>query len=206
MAAPDGVAPQRRSRLPYVPRAPECAAYEAAPEDGVAAVLEGERRTMQDDDGKRRGSGILRALWAVAAVVLVAALLWGSDRITLQGERTIYTVDCDGGQWNGTECSGRLTPGKRYAFRASKSRHEVLYWIRGSDAPSGKFTECTVTDRDNWSCNAASGGGAQTIAFEMVKGRPTRAGSALPVAYHSVPKWKWWLMDAGYDGFKAAAD
>ena len=156
---------------------------------------------MQDDGGKRRGSGIARALWAVVVVVLVALLLWGSDRITLQGERTIYTVDCEGGAWQGSECSGRLAPGKRYAFRASKSRHEVLYWIRGSDAPSGKYTECTVTDRDNWSCNVASGTGSTTIVFEMVKGQPTRTA-----AYPSVPKWKWWLMDVGYHGFRVAAD
>lgn len=167
---------------------------------------DGERRTMQEDDGKRRGSGVARVLWTVAAVVLVAMLLWGSDRITLQGERTIYTVDCEGGTWQGRECSGRLVPGKRYAFRASKSRHEVLYWIRGSDAPSGKYSRCKVADRDNWSCDVASGSGSSTIAFEMVKGRPARAGSAIPAAYHSVPKWKWWLMDVGYGGFKAASD
>ena len=160
---------------------------------------------MEDDD-KRRGSGIVRALWAVVAVVLVTALLWGSDQITLQGERTIYTVDCDGGMWSGVQCSGRLVPGKRYAFRASKSRHEVLYWIRGSDAPSGRYTDCSVADRDNWSCNVATGTPSPTIAFEMVKGRPTRAGSGLALSYHSVPKWKWWLMDVGYDGFKVASD
>ena len=158
-----------------------------------------------EDDGKRRGSGIVRALFAVGAVVLVGLLLWGSDRITLQGERTIYTVDCDGGTWNGVQCSGRLVPGKRYAFRASKTRNEVLYWIRGSDAPSGKYSDCTVADRDNWSCNVKAGVPA-TIAFEMVKGRPTRAGSGLIASYHSVPKWKWWLMDVGFDGFKTASD
>ncbi len=161
---------------------------------------------MQDDDGKRRGSGALRVLGTIATVVLVAVLLWGSDQITLQGERTIYTVDCEAGRWNGTECASRLIPGKRYAFRASKSRHEVLYWIRGSDAPSGRYTDCTVTDRDNWSCNAASGDGTPSIAFEMIKGRPTRSGSGMAAAYHSVPKWKWWLMDAGYRGFRVASD
>ncbi|HYR00461.1 MAG TPA: hypothetical protein VET86_10490 [Casimicrobiaceae bacterium] len=167
---------------------------------------DGERRTMQENDGKRRGSGVARVLWTVAAVVLVAMLLWGSDQITLQGERTIYTVDCEGGTWQGRECSSRLVPAKRYAFRASKSRNEVLYWIRGSDAPSGRYSDCKVTDRDNWSCNVASGSGGSTIAFEMVKGRPTPAGSVAPVSYHSVPKWKWWLMDAGFHGFKVASD
>ena len=158
------------------------------------------------DHGAQRGSKVRRIAGAILAVLLVVALLWGSDRITLQGERTIFTVDCADGTWEGARCTGHLVPGKRYAFRASKARQEVLYWIRGSDAPSGRYTGCTVTDRDNWSCKVVMDGAPATIAFEMVRGQPTRVASGLALPYHSVPKWKWWLMDAGFGGFSVATN
>jgi len=161
---------------------------------------------MMQEEGARRRSKGMRLVALVVIIAALSLLLWGSDRITLQGERTIFTVDCAGGTWEGARCTGHLVPGKRYAFRASKARQEVLYWIRNSDAPSGRYTDCTVTDRDNWSCNVVTGGTPRTIAFEMVKGQPTRVGSGLALPYHSVPKWKWWLMDVGVDGFKDAAN
>ena len=151
---------------------------------------------MKDDD-RQRGSGIARSLVAVVLIAVAAAFVWGSDRITLQGERTIYTVACDHGTWNGNACSGKLAPDKRYAFRASPTRREVIYWVRGSDAPSGKYTDCKVVDRDNWTCKPAAGGTPTTIALEMAGGRPTRADASLVVPFHSVPKWKWWLLDTG---------
>ena len=47
-----------------------------------------------------------KALIAVAVVLLaVVASIWASDRITLQGERTIYTVNCEGGNWVGNRCT-----------------------------------------------------------------------------------------------------
>ena len=149
------------------------------------------------DDGRRRIQRFTRAFLVLLLIALVVALLWGSDRITMQGERTIYTADCVDGTWAGKVCSGKLAPGKRYAFRASLARQEVIYWIRGSTAPSGKFPECKVVDRDNWSCKAGGDGSPTTIAYEMARGHPTRAGSESMLPYHSVPKWKWWLMDAG---------
>jgi hypothetical protein len=153
----------------------------------------------------RRGWTATRIALALAVVALGSALLWTTDRITLQGERTIYAVDCADGAWSGSACTGRLVAGPRYAFRASAARREVLYWVRGSGAPSGKLTDCTVTDRDNWSCAAVDVKPA-TIAFEMVKGRPTRSGNALTLPFHSVPKWRWWLIKAGFGGFHEARD
>ena len=158
------------------------------------------------EEGVRRKSKTRKIIGVVLAVLLVATFLWGSDRITMQGERTIFTVDCIDGTWDGARCTGHLAPGKRYAFRASKARQEVLYWIRGSDAPSGRYTDCTVADRDNWSCNVVINGAPTTIAFEMARGQPTRVGSGLALPFHSVPKWKWWLMDAGFSGFSVAAN
>ncbi len=136
-------------------------------------------------------------------VTLVAVPLWVSDRITLQGERTIFTARCEQGAWQGARCTGRLVPGERYAFRASARRHEVIYWIRNSDAPSGKYTDCTVADRDNWSCNVQANQ-QPSIAYEMIKGRPTRTGVEAILPFHAVPKWKWWLMRAGFTAFTDA--
>ena len=160
---------------------------------------------MQDDGG-RRGTKTPRTLSVVVVIVLVAALLWGSDRITLQGERTIYTVTCDHGTWDGDACSGKLVADKRYAFRASKLRREVLYWVRGSDAPSGMYRDCEVSDRDNWKCSAPAGVSPTTIAFEMARGRPAPADGGQVLPFHAVPKWKWWLMDVGVGVFTDAGD
>jgi hypothetical protein len=157
------------------------------------------------DDGRRRSSRVIKVLSVVLLLTFVA-LLWGSDRITMQGERTVYTVDCDRGTWDGKVCTGKLVPGKRYAFRASISRHEVVYWERGSSAPSGKYPDCKVADRDNWSCKVATDSTPKTIALEMSKGRPTRTGGEHVLPFHSVPKWKWWLIDAGVRVFTQADD
>jgi hypothetical protein len=138
-------------------------------------------------------------LLGLAALLLFAAVIWLSDRITLQGERTIYTVDCAGGAWEGTRCNGRLVSGDRYAFRASPRRHEVIYWKRGSADPSGTYSDCTVVDRDNWSCNVRVDQKA-AIAYEMKNGRPTGGGPGLTLPFHDVPKWKWWALQLGIPG------
>jgi len=138
----------------------------------------------------------IRILPGLLVLLVLALMVWGSDRVTLQGERTVYTVNCEQGAWAGTRCTGKLVPGARYAFRASPSRHEVLYWIRNSPAPSGKFSDCTVRDRDNWTCNVQVGE-KPSVAYEMVKGRPTRGVDGLAMTFHDVPKWKWWALRIG---------
>ena len=148
----------------------------------------------------RRARGYVLAAGALAAFGL---LIWASDHITLQGERTIYTVNCEGGSWDGTRCTGRLAPAQRYGFRASPARGEVIYWVRGSSEPSGMFTGCKVTDRDNWTCSMAADQ-KPAVTFEMKKGIPTRVDDPRVIAYHEVPKWKWWLMDIGIGVFKEA--
>jgi hypothetical protein len=146
---------------------------------------------------------VRRTLYVVVVVIAVSLLIWGSDRITLQGERTIYTVECEQGVWQDNRCTGRLVAGERYAFRASPRRHEVLYWVRNSNAPSGKYSDCAVTDRNNWSCNVQVGQ-LPSIAYELKDGRPTRSGGGLTMAFHDVPKWKWWLIDIGVSVFREA--
>ena len=134
----------------------------------------------------------------IAALLLFGAsvLLWASDRITLKGERTIYTVQCPDGHWEETLCTDKLVDGDRYRFRASKSRQEVLFWIVSSSKPSGKFTDCRVTDRDNWMCNGGEGQ-PPTIAHGLVNGRPVDAGPGRDLPFQAVHKWKWWVLHAG---------
>jgi hypothetical protein len=149
---------------------------------------------------RRRTKVIIVSVLAAAAVL---GSIWASDQITLQGERTIYTVTCQDGTWSGTKCSGRLATGPRYAFRSSKPRREVIYWVRGAAEPSNAYANCEVIDRDNWTCRAAADQ-KPTVAFEMKDGRPTRTkdGSAIP--FHDVPKWKWWLIRTGLPVFSQA--
>ena len=139
----------------------------------------------------------------VVALIIVGISIWASDRITLQGERTIYTVNCVGGNWVGNNCTGRLVADKRYGFRSSPSRHEVIYWVRGSGEPSGRFANCTVVDRDNWSCPETANE-KTPIAHEMRRGRPMRGDSGKAVSFHDVAKWKWWLIESGVPGFTDA--
>jgi hypothetical protein len=144
-----------------------------------------------------------RYLLAAAALVAFGLLIWGSDHITLQGERTIYTVRCEGGRWEGKRCTGHLAAAQRYGFRASPARNEVIYWVRGSSEPSGKYSSCKVIDRDNWTCPLGADQ-KPTVAFEMKKGVPTRSDDQRVIQYHEVPKWKWWLLDFGVYVFKEA--
>ena len=146
-----------------------------------------------------------RWLGVFAALVFFGLLIWLSDRVTMQGERTIYAVNCQDGSWQGSVCTGRLVIGERYAFRASPRRHEVIYWIRGSEAPSGIYNDCTVVDRDNWSCNVRVDQ-RPTIAYQMANGRPTPGVQGITLPFHDVPKWKWWLIRWGFPFFSDTGD
>jgi hypothetical protein len=132
-------------------------------------------------------------------LVILGALgvfIWSSDRITLEGERTIYTVTCEHGEWDGLRCSGRLAAGDRYRFRSSRSRHEVAYWIAGSASPSGKYSDCDVADRDYWSCKAQTGE-VPSITHELSDGRPVQRAAGVDLPFHAVTKWKWWALRMG---------
>ena len=86
-----------------------------------------------------------RSLLFLFVVVFVAlgVFIWASDRITLEGERTIYTVGCEQGVWVGLRCTGRLAA-CRHRFRASRSRQEIATGL-GPENPSGKYSDCDVT-------------------------------------------------------------
>ena len=134
----------------------------------------------------------------LALLLFAGILIWASDRITLQGERTIFTVKCQGGEWINGRCTGTLVPGDRYAFRASVRRQEVLYWIRGAKSPYGKYSDCQVKDRDNWKCTVPAGPDSTKIEA-MIAGQPTSGCAGLPAPLHRVAKWRWWLMELAAD-------
>ena len=139
----------------------------------------------------------VRLRWFLLALALIVGIVaWASDVITMQGERTIYTVKCDGGSWTGVRCSGKLVAGDRYRFRALKAHGEVIFWTVGSSEPSGKFVDCDVKDGRNWSCKskAASPDAVRSVTLEMVRGRPVhdRSGPTRPL--YSVSKLTWMLL------------
>ena len=142
----------------------------------------------------------------VAIVLVIAGLaivLWASDKITYEGERTVYTVRCEKGNWDGLTCRGTMVAGDRYRFRASVSKQEVLYWVVGSAEPSGKFSHCAVKDRGNWSCEEGAGQ-PPTIARAMMNGRPRREDDERHIPFHAVPKWVWWVLDVGVHVYSKA--
>jgi len=138
-------------------------------------------------------------IWLI--VSLLAGLLglgaWLSDYVTPQGERTVYTAECQGGPWMGKRCSGQLTAGVRFRFRVLKAHREVLFWTVGSvKEPSGKFDDCEIQDGRNWTCKP-SAELARTITHKMSRGCPVADPSGRARPFHQVPKWRWLLLRSG---------
>ena len=145
-----------------------------------------------------------RCVWSATVLAVFIALVWLSDEITLQGERTIYTVNCESGHWDGLRCFGTIVPGDRYRYRALKSRHEVIFWIVGSSMPSGKYSDCQVKNRDNWSCQPAPSA-TPSITLVMENERATHGPVDFTIPFRAVPKWKWWLLRSGIRAFDEAS-
>jgi hypothetical protein len=133
---------------------------------------------------------------AIPAVLIFVFLIWSTDRVTLKGERTIYTADCRNGTWEGNRCSGRLAPGPRFRYRALKARGEVLFWILGSQEPSSKLTGCTIEDGRNWTC-PASADASKSLTLALSSGEPVRDPVWPTRPFHSTSKVGWWLLDLG---------
>ena len=100
------------------------------------------------------GFGSMVRVWGfvIALCSLLGFAAWASDFITMQGERTIYTVECHDGAWAGDHCAGSLVAGTRYRYRALPPHSEVIFWTVGTNEPSGKFGDCTIRDGRNWVC------------------------------------------------------
>lgn len=145
----------------------------------------------------------MRRVWAF--VILVLAVLafsaWASDFITLQGERTIYTVECHAGTWKDDRCSGEVVAGSRYRYRALKPHNEVIFWTVGSTERSGKFDDCLIQDGRNWTCKP-SGDAARSITLAMAGGAPVPGPVALTRPFRAVSKWRWLLLQRGFSSGK----
>lgn len=138
-------------------------------------------------------------VWWVALSVLsiLAIFIWATDRVTFQGERTIYTVTCVNGTWVGTSCTGNMTTGSRFRYRALRTHREVLFWELGSPDPSSKLTDCTIQDGRNWTC-PVSRDANRSITLEMAKGVAVTNDSWPTRPFHAVGKVTWLLIDAGF--------
>jgi hypothetical protein len=138
-------------------------------------------------------------VWAFLLALLVALgfAAWASDFVTLQGERTIYTVDCDGGKWDGDRCTGKVKAGTRYRYRALKPHNEVIFWTVGSKEPSGKFEDCKIEDGRNWACKTCADA-SRSITLQMAHGKPVVDASLGTRPFRAVSKWRWLLLRRGY--------
>ena len=136
------------------------------------------------------------SLAILAGCVLLAFFTWASDFITLEGERTIYTVGCEQGAWQGNHCTGRLVAAERYRFRALHARGEVLFWTIGVSEPSGRFTDCKIQSGRNWSCKP-NADASKSITLQMEHGVAVHDETGRVRSFHAVPKWRWMLARYG---------
>ena len=136
--------------------------------------------------------------WIVAGLfVLMVYFIWTTDKITLQGERTIYTVNCANGAWDGKRCTGELDAGPRYRYRALRARGEVLFWVIGATEPSSKLTGCTIQDGRNWICPITADA-AKSITLALTSGDP-QSNAAWPTRpFHAVSKMTWIFLSWGW--------
>lgn len=137
-------------------------------------------------------------IWILVIVFLAlfGVWIWSTEAITLQGERTVYTVDCQHGDWRGRRCTGELAAGDRYRFRALKSHREVLFWRLGIAEASSKMENCDIGDGRNWVCTPRAGD-SPSITLEMRHGQPLADLSGRTRSFHAVEKWRWWLLRWG---------
>jgi hypothetical protein len=134
--------------------------------------------------------------FVLACLTALAVFLWASDKITLEGERTVYTVDCHAGFWEGAHCSGKLEAVERFRFRALKPHREVIFWTVGASDPSGKFSDCDIKDGRNWVCRPTADA-KRTITLQMKKGEPVLDASGQGRLFHAIAKWRWYLLHIG---------
>ncbi len=145
-----------------------------------------------------RKKGLRAGAWllALAALLVIAGLVWASDWITMQNERTIYTVDCTGGGWQGVRCSGKLKAADRCRFRGLGGGGEGLFWVLGTNEPSGRLAPCTIASGRNWTCKAGPDAG-RSITLQMSMGRAVSSRDGTSRPFHAVPKWRWYLLRWG---------
>ncbi|MCE9660748.1 MAG: hypothetical protein K8R60_19645 [Burkholderiales bacterium] len=139
----------------------------------------------------------MRRVWLLVVLMLTFLVVaaWASDFVTLQGERTIYTAECEGGQWQDSRCTGRMVAGKRYRYHASKERGEVVLQVVGSSAPAGRLSNCDIRDGRNWVCPPAESP-ARSWTLRMEHGAPVARQDLPTRSDRQVSKWRWHLLEA----------
>lgn len=131
-------------------------------------------------------------------LVILIAIVWSTDSVTLQGERTIYTADCNGGQWISNTCSGKMFAGNRYRYRALKAHGEVLFWTVGSSSEtSGKLVNCTIEDGRHWSCPATNVDAPRSVTLALKHGYPVSNPEWPTRPLHAVSKVAWYRLKIG---------
>jgi hypothetical protein len=130
---------------------------------------------------------------ASLALLCLVFFIWTTDKISIQGERTIYTVDCLNGTWNGNQCGGLLAAGPRFRYRALKAHAEVLFWILGEQEPSGKLTGCEIQDGRNWSC-PVSADAAKSLTLTLSGGEAVHDSAWPTRPFHATSKVHWWFL------------
>ena len=130
---------------------------------------------------------------------LLGFAAWASDFVTMQGERTVYTVDCIGGAWQGDRCSGQLAAGTRYRYRALKPHGEVIFWTVGTAEPSGKFSDCDDPGRPQLGLQGLPRRRPLDHAADGA-GRAGRRPPAVTRPFRAVSKWRWLLLQRGFTG------
>lgn len=133
----------------------------------------------------------------VAVLIALSAFLWAGDKITLEGEHTVYTVECHEGSWEGAHCTGKLQAGARFRFRVLKPHREVVFWTVGAIAPSGKFSDCDIDDGRNWVCRPTADA-TRTITLQMKRGEPMQGAPGRVKPFHAIAKWRWFVLHAGW--------
>ena len=151
------------------------------------------------EDCERSHRRILRRVWAGFASVGfgLAVMMWSADVISFEDERTIYTAECQGGDWTEGRCTGRLKAADRIRFHASKDRDEVVFWKIGAPHQVERLAPCAVQDGRNWSC-APAGDGITPVPLAPDQGPcPARPGRQSQPPLHVIKKWRWWMLKVG---------
>ena len=139
------------------------------------------------------------AAWWLAALSFLSLLvgsMWAGDAITLQGERSVFTVECQAGGWQAKHCDGRLLAGAQYTFRVVDSLREVQFWTVGAPRSIGHLTDCAITDGRNWVCKSGPDLERSATA-QMLNGVPLVRSTGSGKLPHAVFKWRWYLLRLG---------
>lgn len=141
----------------------------------------------------------MKRVWFSVVLVLTSLVVaaWASDFVTLQGERTIYTAQCEDGSWREGRCSGQMIAGNRYRYHASKERGEVVVQLVGSSVPARRFSNCVIRDGRNWTC-PADDTVARSWTVQMKNGAPVAENSSTGPD-RRISKWRWHVLNATAD-------